>query len=473
MIDLNTPTAKVATALELLSGSMPAVVLLFAFATTTAHAQTLATLVNFDLTNGANSTATLVQGPDGELYGTTYSGGAASKGTIFRMSPAGALTSLHSFTGPDGQNPIGGLVLARQGGLLGTTFVGGAYGQNTNGYGTVVRMTVSESFSLVQSFDGTEGQNPEGALTLGNDGNYYGTARFGGANGAGAVVKITPAGAITDLHNFVGPTDGSEPIAGLTLGRDGNFYGVTYTGGAGFGGTIFKVTPGGTFTLLHNFTDSSDGSGSVSTLLLGTDGNFYGTTGSGGAKGAGTAFRITPAGVFRVLHSFDGSDGTGPGALVLGTDGNFYGVTSSGGSSNFGTVFRMNPAGGVAVLHNFSGSDGENPYAGLVQHTNGKLYGVTYSGGSNGDGTIFSMDLGLPPFVSLQFPSAKVGGTIGILGQGFTGATGVSINAATASFKVISDTYLVAVVPAEAVAGYVEVDTPTEHLISNRRLQVR
>jgi uncharacterized repeat protein (TIGR03803 family) len=441
-------------------------------ATAIAQGQTFTTLVNFNLTNGANSTATLVQGPDGELYGTTYSGGGSGKGTIFRVSPAGNLISLHSFTGSDGQNPIGGLVLAGQGGLIGATFVGGAYGQNVNGYGFVYRMTVSEDFSAVQSFNGVDGQNPEDTLTFGNDGNYYGTTRLGGASGNGTIVKITPNGVITVLHSFNGTTDGAQPIGGLLLGRDSNFYGVTYIGGTNSAGTIFKVSPSGTFTVLHTFA-GNDGAGSVATLVLGNDGNLYGTTGTGGVGGGGTAFELTSSGVFTVLHSFNGTDGTGPSALTLGTDGNFYGTTSRGGVNGLGTVFQLTAAGAVTTLHQFAGADGTSPYAGLVQHTNGSFYGVTYAGGADADGTIFSVNMGLSPFVSLQTLTARLGGTIGVLGQGLTGTTVVTINGATASFKVISDTYLTVVVPAEASSGYVEVKTPQGLLRSSQRLEVR
>ena len=474
MSNLKPSSAKPVTTLSVFPASILAVFMFLAFAITPVSAQTFntTTLVNFDLSNGANSGATLVQAPDGELYGTTYSGGGVGKGTIFRLAPTGAFVTVHSFNGADGQNPFGGLVLAAQGGLIGTTYVGGAYGQDLNGYGTVYRMTTSEFFATVQSFAGTNGQNPEDALTLGNDGNYYGTTRLGGANGDGAVVKVTPGGTITILHSFDDVTDGEWPIGGLTLGADGNFYGTTYSGGANLAGTVFKVSPSGTFTTLHAFS-GTDGSGSVAPLVLGTDGNLYGTTGAGGDYGYGVVFRITPSGSLTVLHVFYGYDGIGPGALAMGNDGSFYVMTSNGGGSNDGTILKITQAGAASLLSFFNGTNGANPYGGLVQHTNGVFYGVTYAGGSNGYGTVFSLNLGLPPFVGLQTPFAKVGGTIGILGQGFRSATAVSINGTPASFKIISDTYLIAVVPAQSASGYVKVKTPTGVLTSNRRLQVK
>jgi uncharacterized repeat protein (TIGR03803 family) len=448
-------------------------VLLAIVLTASANAQTFKTLFNFDGSHGASSGATLVQARDGKLYGTTYSGGANGKGSIYRITTAGALTTMYSFNGPDGQNPFGALLLGPYGNLVGMTYVGGAYGQQVNGYGTVFSIVPRGTFTTLQSFDGTDGQNPEQAVVLGNDGNYYGTTRLGGAIGDGVVFMMSPSGVITPLHSFDGINDGEWVIAGVAQGADGSFYGTTYTGATNFVGTVFRVSRSGEFSTIHTFA-GSDGANSVAAPILGPDGNLYGTTGGGGDNGFGVVYQINTSGSsYSVLHSFDGSDGNGPGQLVLANDGNFYGVSSNGGPENDGVVFQVTRAGVVSVLHTFNGADGQNPYAGLVQHTNGLLYGVTYSGGKNGDGTVFSIDAGLPAFVNPQALSGRVGHSIGILGQGFTGTTAVSFNGVSAAFTVVSDTYLTATVPAGATTGYVKVVTPQETLSSIRRFQVR
>jgi uncharacterized repeat protein (TIGR03803 family) len=438
---------------------------------TTAQGQTFSTLVNFDLTDGANPLAALVQGADGNLYGTAYLGGANDRGAVFKLTPAGVLTTYHSFDGSDGQNPAGGLVLGNSGNLLGTAYVGGAYGQDMNGYGTVFKISPDGNFSTLQSFNGTDGQNPEAGVALGNDGDCYGTTRLGGSNGDGAVFKITAAGVLTTLHNF-DLSDGEWPIGGLALGYDGNLYGTTYTGGANFVGTIFRVTPSGIFTTLHNF-GGADGNGSVGTLVVGNDGSLYGTTDGGGANNYGSVFRITPNGAFAVLHSFDGTDGDGPAGLTLGNDGNFYGTTSNGGANNDGTIFQITTAGDVTVLHSFDATDGMNPYSALVQRTSGIFYGTTYSGGKEGYGTIFSLNVGLEPFAALEIYSGKAGQTVGVLGEGLAGTKAVFFNGLASKFSVISDTYLTAVVPVGATSGFVRIATPAGTLASNRKFSVR
>ncbi len=204
-----------------------------------------------------------------------------------------------------------------------------------------------------------DGGNPYAGLVQGSDGNFYGTTFGRGANGYGTVFKITPAGALTSLHSFTG-ADGQYPYAGLVQATDGDLYGTTPEGGAGayhLGGTVFKVTPSGTLTTLYNFCSlpaCADGDSAHAVLVQATDGNFYGTTGGGGAyctanSGCGTAFKMTPSGSLTTLHSFDGSDGKGTSAgLVQATDGNFYGTTAYGanpactaGLGGCGTVFRL------------------------------------------------------------------------------------------------------------------------------------
>jgi uncharacterized repeat protein (TIGR03803 family) len=286
-----------------------------------------------------------VQGSDGNFYGTTALGGANSKGTTFKIDATGTLTTLHSFSGfpTDGAIPTAGLVQDNLGFFHGTTASGGLFYQ-----GTVFGMTSSGVTLVLHSFNSFlgEGAVPTAGLVQGTDGNFYGTTASGGAHFQGTVFQITPAGALTVLHSFSGyPTEGAVPSAALVRGNDGNFYGTTGSGGAHFKGTVFKIDATGNLTTLHSFSGSpSDGTGPVAGLVQGTDGNFYGTTAAGGAHYQGTAFEITPAGALTVLHSFSGSpsEGAGPVAgLVQGSDGNFYGTTTLGGANSKGTVFKL------------------------------------------------------------------------------------------------------------------------------------
>jgi uncharacterized repeat protein (TIGR03803 family) len=233
----------------------------------------------------------------------------------------------------------------------------------------------------------------------GSDGNFYGTTGYGGTNNDGTVFRVSPSGSYTSLHSFIGrPSDGATPYAGPVQGRDGNFYGTTQEGGASGDGTVFRIGPGGTYTTLYSFVGSpTDGASPYAGLVQGPDGNFYGTTGYGGTKGHGTVFRISPGGTIKVLYSFAGSptDGGAPNGLVQGSDGNFYGTTSEGGTSTncvfgCGTVFRINPSGTYANLYSFTGY----PFDGLVQGSDGNFYGTTYEGGTHNLGTVFRISPG-------------------------------------------------------------------------------
>jgi uncharacterized repeat protein (TIGR03803 family) len=272
--------------------------------------------------------------------------------------------------------------------------------------------SLAQTFTTLASFDGSNGVNPEYvSLVQGLDGNFYGTTEFGGAGGTygeGTVFKITPAGTLTTLYSFCTQADcpdGEEPEAGLVLASNANFYGTTYGGGANGYGTVFKITAAGTLTTLYSFCAQAgcvDGSLPVAALVQGTDGNFYGTTGYGGANcpnnfpsGCGTVFKITPAGKLTTLHSFAGGDGSTPvGGLVQGTGGNFYGTTGGGPGGYLGTVFKITPAGTLTTLNGFNCVDGCYPYDGLVQAANGDFYGTTYEGGANNGGTVFSITAG-------------------------------------------------------------------------------
>jgi uncharacterized repeat protein (TIGR03803 family) len=261
------------------------------------------------------------------------------------------------------------------------------------------------TFTTLHSFDGTDGNKSFAGLIQATNGNLYGTTYYGGARNSGEVFEITPGGTLTTLYSLCsksGCTDGEYTYATPVQGTDGNFYGTTYLGGSNDLGTVFKITPTGRLTTLHTF-DGTDGSQPLAGLVQGTDGNFYGTTYIGGSKGDGEIFKITPSGTLNALHSFCSrtscKDGRNPFAgLVQAVDGNLYGTTLTGGAKGYGTVFKVTPSGAFTTLHSLCSQsgcpDGEFPQTGLVQATNGNLYGTTIVGGAYDSGTIFEITPG-------------------------------------------------------------------------------
>lgn len=278
----------------------------------------------------------------------------------------------------------------------------------------------AQTFTNLLSFNLSDGGAPSAPVIQGLDGMLYGTASSGGAHGRGTVFKITPAGNLTIVHSFcprANCPDGTNPFAGLALDNTGNFYGTTPNSGAnGFGGTVFKITPVGTLATLHSFcarTNCTDGNSPFAGLIQASDGDFYGTTASGGTFGGGTVFKITPEGTLTTLHSFCAqsscADGEFPNAgLVQAADGNFYGTTVAGGAGNSdlcsvigsaepcGTVFKITSRGIVTTLYSFCSqskcADGGLPLAPLIQATDGNFYGTTTTAGANGNGgTVFKI----------------------------------------------------------------------------------
>jgi uncharacterized repeat protein (TIGR03803 family) len=347
-----------------------------------------------DFPNGANPYAGLVQGSDGNFYGTTFNGGTnGGNGTVFKISTNGALTSLYSFTsGDDGGHPVGGVVQGSDGNFYGTTDLGG-----TNRVGTVFEVNSNGALTSLYSFSGgNDGAYPQAGLAHGSDGDFYGTTARGGTNGAGTVFKIGANGALISLYSFTGSNDGAYPIAGLVQGSDGSFYGTTQYGGTNKAGTVFKISTGGALVSLHSFTGSNDGGYPAAGLAQGSDGNFYGTTVNDGTYGyyGGTVFKISTNGALSNLYSFTGNlDGSQPYAgLVQDGDGDFYGTTYAGGTNGNGTVFRVSTNGALTSLYSFTGgNDGEFPQSGLAHGSDGYFHGTTYGGGTNGNGTVFQI----------------------------------------------------------------------------------
>jgi len=408
----------------------------------------LTTLYSFGNTDGRNPYAGLVQATNGDFYGTTWAGnhdGNDYSGTVFQITSTGTLTTLYYFCSEtnctDGELPYAGLVQGADGNFYGTTQAGGR-DVSCDGYtgcGTIFKIAPSGTLTTLYTFcpttPCTDGTDPYAALVQGTDGNFYGTTEGGGIGlGAGTVFKITPSGALTTLYQFCPQAncpDGGDPYGALVQGSDGNFYGTTEGGGANDDdGTVFAITPSGTLTTLHSFA-GTDGAHPQAGLVQGSDGNFYGTTNAGGAQGScpgetgcGTVFKITPSGTLTTLYSFCSQTGCPDGqvpsaALVQGSDGNFYGTTVQGGGGQTGTcpkvgacgtVFQITPDGTLTTIYRFcseaengiSCTDGANPYGALIQNPNdGNFYGTTYAGGpggANGAGTVFSLSVGLGPF---------------------------------------------------------------------------
>lgn len=441
-------------------------------------AQDFTSVFSFDYSNGARPyLAALVQGRDGNLYGTTSVGGANGPyGEIFKISPKGVLTVLHSLSGfGDGAFPSAGLVLGTDGNFYGTTEEGGG----SNYSGTVFKITPDGALTTLYSFCSIpvqcpDGAQPDAALIQAHDGNFYGTTQNGGTNGTseGTVFKITPNGKLTTLYSFCSLpncADGGFPNARLVQALDGAFHGTTFN-------TVFKITAKGVLTTLHTF-NGNDGSRIISGLVQASDGSFYGTASAGDPKNDGTVFKITPAGAFTIVHNFGGNDGISPeGGLVQANDGNLYGTTFGGGSNSDGTVFKITRSGTLTTIYSFcvqlNCTDGNEPTGALLEATDGVLYGTTGYGGTNDEGTVFSIDLGLKPFILLLPNAGKVNATIQILGQGLRGTAEVSFNGIAATYAVISDTYMTAVVPTESTTGYVTVTTSSGLLRSNQKFNV-
>ncbi|MGC2477175.1 MAG: choice-of-anchor tandem repeat GloVer-containing protein [Candidatus Sulfotelmatobacter sp.] len=462
------------------------IVSVFCAATTiAASAQTISTLVDFDGTDGYQPGSALAQSTDGNLYGVTYYGGTPTScplsggyncGTVFKMTPAGELTTLYSFcTQPkcsDGANPAS-LIQASNGNFYGTTFTGGASTTYCSGCGTIFEITPSGNLTTLHTFclqaGCPDGEEPLDLIQA-NDGNFYGVASLGGTYHNGTIFELTAAGKFKTLYNFCAQTncsDGGLPVS-LMQASDGNLYGTTYYSGAYNGGTLFQMTPAGKLTTLFSLHKPNS-------LIQGSDGSLYGTTGAGGKADHGIVFRLSPAGKLITLHSFCGlncATGDSPvSGVVEGSDGNLYGTAGLAGLTYYaGALFEITSSGTFNTLYLFCSQsnceDGWGPGA-LMQATNGTFYGTTEGGGTSNHGTVYTLSEGLGPFVAARPSFGSAGQSITILGNNLTGATSVTFNGTPATFTVVSDTYIQATVPAGATTGSIQVTTTNGTLSSN------
>jgi uncharacterized repeat protein (TIGR03803 family) len=311
----------------------------------------------------------------------------AAVGVSAATAEAPKFNLLYTFTGNG--TPLAGLVADKAGNLYGTAYAGG------NGSGSVFKLAPGGTLTTLYSFqnNGTDGTAPIAPVILDKAGNLYGTTFDGGSlANIGTVYKLAPDGTETVLHSFAGGSDGENPLSGL-LALHGNLYGMTDAGGTYGVGVVFKVAADGTETVLHAFQGGPDGATPIyNALIADKNGNLYGTTYAGGTPGFGTVFKL--AGHHEtVLYAFKGgNDGASPtSGVILDKAGNLYGTTSGGGAGGFGTVFEVAANGTESVLYSFKGgSDGSDPASRLFADS-GNFYGMTNGGGAGGFGTVYKL----------------------------------------------------------------------------------
>src|SRR5208337_54765 len=455
-----------------------------------AQAQTYTPLYDFGVGNLYETNTfpigQLALGRDGNFYGTVANPNGHSG--IYQMTPEGSGTVLWADTSTSQTQCLTGLTLGSDGLFYGTCEYWGGNNYQTGGSGIVFKYDPSQEqdgFTVLYSFPTCSSGNAASIfpnpLTLGTDGNFYGTTSGNSScpNPKGTVFKVTPTGTLTTLHVFQGYSskDGDTPSGPFTLAANGNFYGTTELGGkiGQNGGAVYKITSKGKITLLYSFVNTYE---PLAGVTQGADGKFYGTTSENGTYSDGTIFQLTAAGKINFLHSFNYAvdDVAYPfNPLTLGTDGSLYGPSNC---FDWGcgpeSLYKITTKGVYTNLYNgFTNPDGACPDTSvtgcglsspMALDPNGIFYGTTQQGGDNGQpigrGVFYSFSTGLKPYIILQFPRGTIGTAIGIFGQDFTGASGVSFNGVAATnFTVESDYYLTATIPTGATTGYVTVST--------------
>jgi uncharacterized repeat protein (TIGR03803 family) len=434
-------------------------------------AQTFSSVYSFNCsTDGCDNQQpiSLTQGRDGNLYGQSLSQGPNGDGTVWKITPSGTFSPVWDFVYSNTTNAVGGVTLALDGNFYGTDGFGG-----TNGVGYVFKLTPAGVLTILYSFDNsTDGGYDASPLTLGLDGNLYGSDWYNCY-----IFKIT----VTTGKFSIVKTNTCPPTsnAGFVLGSSGLFYGATTGGGANGYGEIFSMTTAAKITTLHSFSPT-DGNGinPYGIPVQASDGNFYGTTlATSSSGGNGVIYQMTPSGTYKVLHTLasNGSEGCNMYAgLLSASDGNLYGTANNCGPNGDGTLFQITRTGTFTVIHAFDTTDGNNPWVPPAQLTNGTLYSVVNGGTTSGSGGVYKLtSASFAPFIIVQNYSAHSGQSINILGSALKGATAVNFGSIPAtSFKVSSANYMTAVVPPTAITSVVSVTTPSGTFSARGNLKV-
>ncbi|HEY1614755.1 MAG TPA: choice-of-anchor tandem repeat GloVer-containing protein [Rhizomicrobium sp.] len=474
----------------LLGATAAAMIMVSAACAHPSHGVKVKYLFDFAVSQNAPGGA-LVQGQDGNMYGVEN----YNDSEIFEISPGGneAVLWNSQLQTEAGAECYSGMALGTDGLLYGTCWI---WNGNENASGIVFRFDPSQQqngFTILYTwpaFGNGNSEKPSG-LTLGTDGNFYGTTRADNANPFGTVFKVTPAGNYTTIHVFAGGVhDGALPSIGgteegypepLTLGSDGNFYGTTDGGGSSkSSGTVYRVTPAGAVTILHSFQQRYG----TYTGVVELDGDLYGQTTLGGPHNNGTIYKLASDGTLSTLHNF--AKKTDKAAFpdfpfTIGSDGNLYDVSTDYIGGGFGpeSLYAITPAGIYSDLYSKFGvptgcepepiKNGCEANSPLLLHTNGIFYGLTMKGPDNneGGGAFYVAELNQAPFVRPLLPAAKPGQWMGILGQHFSHAKEVSFGRTKTVFRVVSDTYMEARLPPLAAKGKISVTTAGGELSSN------
>lgn len=423
----------------------------------------LTTLHTFTSPNGANPQPGLLHASDGNIYGALYNGNSGY-GSIFQLTAADVFSTFHTFSGSteDGASPAGNLFQGADNNIYGLTNSGGA-SIYSNGF--FYQLTLTGTLTKIYDFGNNGTSGFRGGVIQAGDGSFYGASVYGiqPTGSAGTLFNLTLAGGNTLIHSFdnangyyYGPNaDGAFPDSPLLQLPNGVIYGVASNGGSFGDGVAFTISSGGSFSVLRNFAATA--ANPTGGLIVGGDGNLYGTSASGATDGLGaygSVFRLTPAGAVTNVHYFTPEEGLYPQSLILGSDGKYYGVASDGGAYNGGSVFQMTPAGAVTNLHSFRlFEEGRSPIGRLVETAPDVFYGVASAGGATDSGSLFKFTVNPHGSISYSAPGYLVsegGGNVTVR----VGRVGGALGNVTATFATMDGT-AVAGVDYQPISGTV------------------